>query len=324
MTAGLEQRLRVRVARKHRETSDICSLELVPADGHALPPFTPGAHVDVHLGPGLTRQYSLCNDPDEEHRYVLGVLREPSSRGGSVALHDQVEEGSILTIGVPRNNFPLINDGRRSLLIAGGIGVTPILSMARHLGRVGADFAFHYFARSRDRAAFLGEIQTSTFSELTHFHFDDEAMGSKFEMRGLFALADESPHLYVCGPKGFMDAVLEAAKLQGWPSECLHYEFFVPQTQAEEGDVAFDVTLARSGITIRVAKDQTVIQALTEAGVEVDTSCEQGVCGTCLTRVLEGTPDHRDKYLTPEEQSANDQFLPCCSRSLTSRLVLDL
>jgi len=316
--------LSVRVARKVAEALDISSFELVSVDGSALPAFTAGSHVDVHLPNGLIRQYSLCNDPRESGRYLIGVLRDASSRGGSRAMHDEVQEGQTLQISAPRNHFALAPEAKRSLLLAGGIGVTPILSMAEQLGSAGADFEMHYASRTRERTAFYQRISNSAFAKRVQFHFDDGAADQKLDLPTLLAKPQADTHLYVCGPKGFMDAVLATARAQGWPEDQLHYEFFAAEVVHSDSDASFDVKLASNGRIVRIPKDKTVAQALAEAGVEVMLSCEQGVCGTCLTRVLEGVPDHRDSYLLPEEQAANDQFTPCCSRSKSAMLVLDL
>jgi vanillate O-demethylase ferredoxin subunit len=314
----------VRIARKRTEAVDIQAFELVRADGLALPAFSAGSHIDVHLPGGLTRQYSLCNDPRESHRYLIGVLRDPASRGGSKTLHDAMQEGDSLRIGAPKNHFPLAHGATRSLLIAGGIGVTPILCMAERLAITGGDFEMHYCTRSRERTAFIDRIARSAFASRVHFHFDDGDASQKLALGPLLAAPRAGVHLYVCGPKGFMDWVLDAARAAGWPGEQLHWEFFSADVARSDADAAFEVKLASSGRVVTVAKDQTVVQALAAIGVEVQTSCERGVCGTCLTRVLEGEPDHKDMYLTPEEQAANDQFTPCCSRSRSPLLVLDL
>lgn len=316
--------LEVRIARKQQEAADICTFELVRTDGQPLPAFSAGSHVDVHLPGGLTRQYSLCNDPRESHRYLIGVLRDAGSRGGSKTMHEQVQEGTTLRISAPKNHFPLAHGATRSVLLAGGIGVTPILCMAERLALTGADFEMHYCTRSRERTAFADRIAQSAFAPQVHFHFDDGDAAQKLALAPLLAAPQPGVHLYVCGPKGFMDWVLDSARAAGWPAEQLHYEFFSADVGPSDSDAAFDVKLASSGRIVRVEKDQTVVQALAAAGVEVQTSCEQGVCGTCLTRVLEGEPDHKDMYLTEDEQAANDQFTPCCSRSRTPLLVLDL
>ena len=316
--------LTVRVTRRTAEAVDIHTFELCDVDGKPLPPFSAGSHVDVHLPNGMTRQYSLCNDPTESHRYLIGVLRDAGSRGGSTAMHDQVKEGAVLRISAPKNHFPLAHEAKRSVLVAGGIGVTPILCMAERLAIAGADFEMHYCTRSRERTAFHERIKGSSFAGRVRFHFDDGDAAQKLDIAGLVASPQPGVHLYVCGPKGFMDAVLGAARAAGWPEAQIHYEFFNAELLPTGDEGAFDVKLASSGRTITVGKDQTVVDALAAAGVDVPTSCQQGVCGTCLTRVLEGVPDHKDLYLTPEEQAANDQFTPCCSRSKTPLLVLDL
>jgi vanillate O-demethylase ferredoxin subunit len=273
---------------------------------------------------GLTRQYSLCNDPAESHRYLIGVLRDAASRGGSAAMHAQVHEGSLLQISPPKNHFALAHQAPRHLLLAGGIGVTPILCMAERLAATGANFEMHYATRSRARTAFVERIGRSPFGDRVHFHFDDGAIEQKLDIDALLAAQPAGTHLYVCGPQGLMDAVLGAARAGGWDEPRLHYEFFGADVKPQAGDGAFEVQLASSGRVIPVAADRSVLAALADAGVIVPSSCEQGVCGTCLTRVVDGVPDHRDQYLLPEEQAANDQFLPCCSRAKSARLVLDL
>jgi vanillate O-demethylase ferredoxin subunit len=316
--------LQVRVVRKATEAMDISTFELVNIDDRPLPAFSAGSHIDVHLPNGLTRQYSLCNDPSEGHRYLIGVLRDAASRGGSQAMHEQVKEGDVLHVSAPKNHFPLAHEATHSVLMAGGIGVTPILCMAERLAVTGASFEMHYCTRSPKRTAFRERIAASTFSSRVYFHFDDGPESQKLQLNRLLTPMRPGVHLYVCGPKGFMDWLLEAARAAGWPAQRLHYEFFGAQILKSEDDASFEVKLASTGKVVVVPKDKTVVQALAAVGVEIATSCEQGVCGTCLTRILEGEPDHKDTYLTPEEQMANDQFTPCCSRSNSAVLVLDL
>ncbi len=316
--------LQVRIARKAQEALDIVTLELVATDGRALPAFSAGSHVDLMLPQGLTRQYSLCNDPTETHRYLIGVLRDPASRGGSLAVHDSLKEGDVLQISAPKNHFGLAHEAKKHLLLAGGIGVTPILCMAERLAMTGADFEMHYATRAAERTAFRGRIAASTFASRVHFHHDNGEAAQKLDLQALLGRPQVGTHLYVCGPKGYMDAVLGTARAAGWPEAQLHYEFFGAEVAKSDSDAGFEIKLASSGRIVMVPKDQTVAQALAAAGVDIMLSCEQGVCGTCLTRVLEGVPDHKDSYLTPEEQAANDQFTPCCSRSKTPQLVLDL
>ena len=315
--------LQVKVLRKAQEAEGIASFELGRADGAALPAFSAGSHIDVQLPNGITRQYSLCNDAAENHRYRIAVLRDAASRGGSAAMHDAVNVGDTLTISEPRNHFPLVH-AQKSLLLAGGIGVTPLLCMAQRLAAIGSDFDMHYCTRSPQRTAFRDEIAQSAFAAKVKFHHDDGPPSQRFDAARVLAQPNAGTHLYVCGPTGFIDHVVNTAKAQGWAPDHIHLEYFGAAPQDTSGDGGFDVKLASSGKVIRVEAQQTVVQALQAAGVDVLTSCEQGVCGTCLTRVLEGECDHRDLYLTDEEKAANDQFLPCCSRAKGTMLVLDL
>jgi vanillate O-demethylase ferredoxin subunit len=315
--------IKVRIGRKIVEAVDICSFELVAESGDKLPPFSAGSHVDVHVEDGLVRQYSLCNNPNERERYLIGVLRDPASRGGSLAMH-ALAEGATFEISAPKNHFPLAHEARTNLLLAGGIGITPLLCMAERLAMIHANFELHYCARSRERAAFCNRIEGASFAAQAHLHFDDGPAAQRFDIAARLRTPLAGEHLYVCGPKGFMDAVLAIARSQGWPEDQLHYEFFSAGPIDTANDADFEVQIASSGKVIIVGKEQTVVQALAAAGVEIPVSCEQGVCGTCLTRVIEGEPDHKDAYMTQQEQTKNDQFTPCCSRSKSKRLVLDL
>lgn len=306
------------------EAQGIRSFELVDANGGTLPAFSAGAHIDVTPPGGPVRQYSLCNNPSERHRYLIAVQREPSSRGGSTSMHERVKTGDLLSISAPRNHFPLAPAGGRSLLLAAGIGVTPVLSMAEHLHAVGAEFQMHYCARSRQRTAFFHRISTAPYATKVRFHFDDGEPAQRFDVATQLPGPQPGTHLYVCGPSGFMDAVLGAARARDWPESHLHREYFGASVQPCGPNGGFEVVAARQGAIVTVPPDKTVLQALAEAGIEVPFSCEQGVCGTCVTRVIEGIPEHRDMYLTPDEQAANDRFTPCCSRSVSGRLVLDL
>lgn len=322
MSAALT--LAVRVASRRTEAQGICSFELVDVAGGVLPAFSAGAHIDVHLPNGMVRPYSLFNSPSERGRYMICVLNEPGSRGGSRAMHEQVAEGELLRIGAPRNLFALQPQAPHSLLVAGGIGITPILSMAEQLAAGGASFALHYAVRSRARAALLPRIEASPFAPRVRLHCDDGPAAQRLDIERLLADAPAGTHLYFCGPAGFMQAVRGAAERLGWPQGRVHSESFSAVVAGRDADEAFEVVLSSSGRAIRVERDCSVTQALAAAGVDLPTSCEQGVCGTCLVRVLEGTPDHRDLYLTPAEQARNDQFMPCCSRALTPRLVIEL
>jgi len=313
--------LDVVITRVQRETPDILSLELARADAGPLPAFSAGAHIDLHLPGGLVRQYSLCNAPEETHRYRIAVLRCADSRGGSRTVHE-LQAGQPLRIGEPRNLFPLAEGPGRRLLLAGGIGITPLLSMAEQLARRGADFELHYCARSAQQAAFVEYLAQSAFATRVHCHFDNGELARRLDVAALLAAQAGDAQLYTCGPAGFMAHVLDSARALGWDESRLHREYF--GAEPDVGGEAFEVQLASSGQVVRVEDGQSVVEALRCVGVEVQVACEQGICGTCLTRVLEGVPEHRDQYLTEDEQAANDQFTPCCSRSRSPRLVLDL
>ena len=316
--------IEVRVTRKIVEAEGIASFELVRPDGGPLPAFEPGAHLDIHVPGGLLRQYSLCNPANETHRYQIAVLRDPASRGGSEAMHDQLNEGDIVRISAPRNHFPLQAGVPHTLLMGGGIGITPVLCMAEQLGRTGGSFELHYCTRSPSRTAFHDTLRNGPFADKVQFHFDDGAPEQKLDIGAKLASCSPDTHLYVCGPKGFMDAVLGKARELGWPESRIHFEYFGAEVVHKADDGSFEVEVASSGKVITVGAEESIAAALAAAGVEVPLSCEQGVCGTCLTRVISGTPDHRDMYLTPAEQEQNDQILVCCSRSKSARLVLDL
>jgi vanillate O-demethylase ferredoxin subunit len=321
MSASREgERLRVRIAQREEAATDIVALELVPAEGDELPPFEAGAHLDVEVAPGLVRQYSLCNPPGERHRYRLGVLRDPASRGGSLAVHRDLMAGRLLEVGLPRNQFALVADDRPVVLAAGGIGITPLLAMAHALHARGTPFTLHYCVRSRDRAAFVTEIERSGFGGALRLHLDDGPDSQRLSLDDLFA--DREAHVYCCGPEGFIAHVCAGAAARHWPSDRMHIEHF--KADVDQAGGAFTVEARRSGVTVLVPEGRSAAQVLTEAGVAVPLSCEQGICGTCLVAVIEGVPDHRDEYQTDEEKAANTHMTPCCSRARSARLVLDL
>jgi len=316
-----QETLAVRVARRERLATDILGLTLAPIDDLPLPPATAGAHIDVGLPNGQVRQYSIVSHTAAG--YELAVLREPEGRGGSRCVHDDLCSGDRLEISAPRNLFPLAEQGGRSLLFAGGIGITPILAMAESLSASGAPFELHYCFRSHERAAFIDRLAQAPYAAQVHLHPDD-APERRLDLPAILAAAGDDAHLYVCGPGGFMDYVLATAAGADWPEARLHSERFQAAPVATADDGSFELVIASTGQRIVVGPDQTAIAALHAAGVLVPMSCEQGICGTCLTRVLEGEPDHRDMFLTAAEHSAGDRFTPCCSRAQGPRLVLDL
>lgn len=317
-------RIAVRVVARRTEALDIVGLDLVAANGRALPAFTAGAHIDLHLPGGLVRQYSLCNPPGDVGMYRIAVLRDPASRGGSQAVHDALTVGTELSISAPRNHFELAPAAPHHLLLAGGIGITPLWAMAEQLSQQGGSFALHHCTRTRERTPFVEALAASAYADHVQHHFDDGEAAQKLDIAATLQQAPADTHLYVCGPQGFMDAVLNAGRAAGWPEDRLHREYFAAAPPDHTNDDRFELELASSGRVITVRPEQTALAALLDAGLDIPMSCEQGVCGTCLTGVKAGTPDHRDQYLTDEERAANDQFLPCCSRALSARLVLDL
>jgi len=325
MSQVARQWLNVKVVARREEAKDIVSFELADPDGRSLPPFSAGAHVDVEIRDDLIRQYSLCNSPHERHRYVIAVLKDPNTRGGSLALHERLKEGDLIHISEPKNHFRLEPSAKKSLLLAGGIGVTPILCMAERLAQINADFEFHYCARSTDRMAFADRIKQAPFVNKVFMHLDDGVESQKLDAHSVLAKPQRDTHLYVCGPTGFLDWILTTAKDCGWPEEQVHREYFAAvQSDNHLADGEFEVQIASTGEVYLIPANQPLTVALRRHGIDIPTSCEEGVCGTCLTRVLEGECDHRDMFLTEKERAANDQILPCCSRAKSKRLVLDL
>ena len=306
------------------EAQGIRSYRLVPCAGHTLTPYEPGAHIDV-LGPtGITRQYSLCSPPDDTRAYLVAVKKESASRGGSQALHEQLNEGDELHIGAPRNLFRLAAEAREHILVAAGIGVTPLLSMAYRLNQLGQAYRLHYFVRSPEFAAFIPLLTRAPFAERVQLHFNVTPEQLDAELDACFAPASAASHVYTCGPAPFMDKVVEVAA-RSRPQEQIHLEHFQANTQAMTGESdAFEVELASSGVVIQVPAGKTLADALIEHGCDLDTECREGICGTCIVPVLEGEPEHRDNCLSKKEKAANDQICACVSRANSARLVLDL
>ena len=324
MSTDLHTPLKVRVSAIMRQTDDVSSFELTPLTATALPPFTAGAHIDIAAGPHGLRQYSLCNAPAERHRYVLGVKRENPGRGGSRWLHEQVKVGDVLDISAPRNNFALNAGANAHLLLAGGIGLTPMLAMAQALWQDGKDFLLCCFARSPAHLAFAAQLQEAPWRDRIRYHFDSvgtDDVASRIDLTQLLAAAASGTHLYMCGPQGFMDAVRTAAC--AWPEEQVHLEYFSAATAVhEEGDRPFEVSIASSGQVFTIGSGDSIAQVLLDNGIDILTSCEQGVCGTCVTPYLDGKPEHRDYCLSKKERDSKVAL--CCARAHTGRLVLDL
>ena len=306
----------------HQLTAHIRAFELISTQGDSLPAFSAGAHIDVHLKNGFTRQYSLSNCSSERHRYVIGVLHDEHSRGGSRCMHLDYSEGDRLQISPPRNLFELHPQTGRAMLFAGGIGITPILSMAYQLKREQIPFELHYFVRCHEMLAFYGNL-TTHFPDHLHLHIQDQPE-TACNMAQVLADASTDHHLYVCGPTGFMQFVMDAAVEAGWLNAQLHQEHFAAAPIDQTSNRSFRIEVLGSGQTIEVPANQTATQALLAHGFDVPISCEQGVCGTCMTRVLAGIPEHRDVFMTDEEHASNQYFTPCCSRAKSETLVIEL
>ena len=292
--------------------------EFRPVSGTSVPAFTAGAHVDLHLPNGLVRQYSIANAQDERHRYVLGVKRDAAGRGGSRFLHDELRVGTVLEVGGPRNNFPLVEAASHSVLIAGGIGVTPIVSMIARLRSLGRPWELHYAVRRRSEAAFLDELLAGDGRVRLHV---DEEQGGVLDVARIVGTAPEQAHLYCCGPTPLLEAF--TAAISSRPAERVHLEYF-SSSIAPAVESGFIVELARSKLRIEIPPGQTILDTLRARGLKVQSSCEQGICGSCETRVLAGEPDHRDLLLSDAEKATNEVMMICCSGSRSAVLVLDL
>lgn len=312
----------VRVVRKWQTASEIAAFELESASaGTRLPPSSAGAHVDVRVPGGIVRQYSLVNASDAASHYVIGVKREMPSRGGSQAMHERVQQGDILEISAPRNHFPLHDEAARSVLIAGGIGITPILSMARALRAANRHFDFYCFCRSKEHLAFPEWV--SELGDGVHCVFGADADQTRRKIAECLQFPQSDSHVYTCGPQAMIETVRSVAQTCGWKLDNVHHELFsAPPLGKPVGK--FLVVCARRNMSFIVEPGQTIVEAAAEAGIEILTSCEQGICGTCVTGVISGAVDHRDTYLSKSERAANTMLTPCVSRCTSDELVLDL
>jgi ferredoxin-NADP reductase len=307
-----------RVTGMAHEAEDIMSLTLAAEDGAALPAWEPGAHVDLYLGEALERQYSLCGDPNSADVWTVAVLCERPSRGGSEFVHAQLSVGDVLDVQGPRTGFPLV-DADRHLFIGGGIGVTPLLPMAERLAGTDRSWQMVYGGRRRASMAFIDRLR-SLGDQVTVWPEDERGV---IDLPGLLGEPQPGTAVYCCGPESLLHAV--ELGCESWPPGSLHIERCHPMPGALDGvNTAFEVVLAQAGITVAVAADQTIVEAVEEAGIDVPTSCREGTCGTCETELLDGVADHRDSFLSEEEKQHGATVMVCCSRALSPRLVLDL
>ena len=315
--------IELRAVRIEQATSRIKLFELVGSDGAPLPGFTAGAHIDVELGNGDERSYSLLNDQGEVDRYVIAVLREEGGRGGSRWMHDVLREGDVIRARPPENDFRLSETGDHHILIAGGIGITPMLPMAKRLREIGRDYALHYCARSEEEAAFAREV-ADFHGERARFHYDGGVPGCGLDVTTLLADRPSAAHAYVCGPAGLIKAVREAGR--DWPSGTIHFELF----KGSNTDIGlnalnepFDVICKRAGRRLTIPADRSILDVLKAEGFRIRSLCNDGVCGTCRVELLSGEADHRDECLDEDEHDEAIQV--CVSRAKPGQtLVLDL
>ena len=308
--------MRARLKNIRWEAEGINSYILEPVDGGLMPAFEPGAHVDVQLSPGLARSYSLVNDPAIRGYYEIAVHHAIDSRGGSRHIHEQWRVGQILDIADPKNNFPMVEDASHTVMIAGGIGITPMLPMIARLEKLGRSWELHYVAASPDRAAYVDRLSDHDRVEIA---YDGIPGGRRLDLATICAAAPADAHLYCCGPGGMLDAFV--ATNCDRPKGHAHIEYFSAETEvATEG--GYTLELAKSGKTISVDEGETMLDALLSA--DIGFACAEGICGTCEVRVLGGIPDHRDHFLTDEDKAANTSIMVCCSGSKTATLVLDI
>jgi len=325
---------RLQVRQVRHEAEGINSYELIHPDGDKLPTFEAGSHVDFYFRDGTIRQYSLANDPAERHRYLIGVLRELHGRGGSEALHERVHPQRQVYVGNPRNNFPLFEDAEHHLLLAGGIGITPMLSYTSRLQSLGADFTLHYCAKSARHAAFRADLAHLVKDGRVQFHYDGGDPSRGLDIKSLLENPDPGSHLYYCGPPGFMGAVEKFSS--HWPKGTVHCEYFNAAASPKKklvddelglvagGDIGigFEIKIASTDAVYSVPNDKSIVQVLKDNGIEVEVSCESGLCGTCVTSYLEGEVDHQDLILSPDQRETT--FTPCCSRAKSKVLLIDL
>lgn len=300
------------------EAQAINSYMLEPVDGGLLPIFEPGAHIDVQLKPGLARSYSLVNDPAIRTYYEIAVHNTPDSRGGSRHIHEEWRVGQIIEASDPKNNFPMVEDATHSVLIAGGIGITPMLPMIARLNKLGRIWELHYVAATPERAAYVDRLEQHDAANIV---YDGVPGNSRLDLKAICDAAPADAHLYCCGPGGMLDAFVSINAER--PKGHTHIEYFSAETDIAS-DGGYTLELAKSGKTIIVEEGETMLDALLTAGVDIGFACAEGICGTCEVKVLSGVPDHRDHFLSNEDKAANTSIMVCCSGSKTAHLVLDI
>lgn len=319
----MEQVWWARVVRREQVAQEVTLIELAPAEDHPLPAFTAGAHITLHTNAGM-RQYSLCNGPDERDFFRIAVRLEAEGRGGSRQVVESLTEGAITQVSGPFNHFPLDDDDSYPLLIAAGIGITPMLAMALECQAQGRPYELHYAGRASQHMAFLALVREQ-LAQTSRLYAADLEDGSRMQLQQVIPDPASGRHLYVCGPASLIDDACSVARAKGWPEHRIHFErFHGEQPVQQDGDMPFTVQIQSTGQCITVAAEETVAQALERSGVYLNMSCGSGVCGSCRTGVISGEVDHRDYFYSPQEQAENKEFTPCCSRARSAKLVLDL
>ncbi|MGH8812599.1 MAG: PDR/VanB family oxidoreductase [Advenella sp.] len=315
--------IRTKIRQIRLESEETASFELLPINGQDMPSFTPGAHIDIHFPNGMRRSYSLVNDCAERRHYKIAVKKEAESRGGSKWMHDSARVGMTLDISHPSNDFELAETASHTILIAGGIGITPIMPMIARLVELGLSWELHYSARSIAHMAFRDELQVLATSgnSAINLYVDNITESERLDIDTISKTAASNAHLYCCGPSGMIEAFVAAT--QNREPETVHYERFV-SAQAAATDGGFEVKLARDGRTLRVSEGKSILDTLLDAGLDVPYACTQGICGSCETTVLDGTPDHRDECLSDQQRATNKSIIICCSGSHSKTLTLDL
>ncbi|MGB1237961.1 MAG: PDR/VanB family oxidoreductase [Pseudomonadales bacterium] len=313
--------LTVRIENIEQLTADVRSYRLTPLDGGELPTFNAGAHIDLLLGEELIRQYSLCGDPQQRGSYQIAVLKDPHSRGGSDYIHAELNAGDTLTINAPRNHFALDESAAHYQLIAGGIGITPIMLMAARLQALGKSFTLHYLCRSAEQAPFASQLKEQ-FGDALNFHFTGGDAAKRLNIEALFAAQPAGTQVYTCGSEGLLQAILNAGEQQ--PHVKIHFERFSAAPVDSSDDKAFEIELSSSGERLSVAPEQSILEVLQAAGHSIDTMCKEGLCGSCEVEMLGGEADHRDSVLSDDEKAEQSVLMVCCSRAKSDVIVLDL
>lgn len=320
MTPQEDILLRLKISCKEEIARDIWRFELREPGGAELPPFEAGSNLTVQVPNGARRRYSLCNDPQERDRYVIAVKRDGNGRGGSISMVDDTSLGDLVDIAPPRNDFPLDSRANEFIFVAGGIGITPILSMMRQLRSEGArKFKLYYLARDPEATAFLQELQGDDWRSQVKVHHDFGDPSRAFDFWPVFERAGKA-HVYCCGPRALMDAVKDMTG--HWPPGSVHFESFGVDGAVQQNNKPFAVRLKNNGARYQVPADKTILEVLRDAGVRVPSSCESGTCGSCRTTLCSGTADHRDMVLLEDERAT--QIMVCVSRATSDELVLDL